>query len=176
MPTETIQEHLEHHAHMSEEKWISWVALSTALLAAFAAIAALLAGEHINEGMIDQIRASDQWSFYQAKGIKAAVLGAKLDLLKSANQANAAGDAEKLSSYVNEQKEIEKEAREKQESAELHLCVHAMFARSVTMFQIAIAVAAISALTKRRAFWFVGLVFGAIGLALLIAALVPHHT
>jgi hypothetical protein len=35
------------------------------------------------------------------------------------------------------------------------------------MFQIAIAIAAISALTKRRRFWFVSLVFGAVGMVFL---------
>jgi hypothetical protein len=38
-----------------------------------------------------------------------------------------------------------------------------VFARGVTMFQIAIAIAAISALTKKRSFWVVSLVFGAVG-------------
>ena len=36
------------------------------------------------------------------------------------------------------------------------------------MFQVAIAVGAISVLTKRREFWFVSLVFGAIGVGFLI--------
>jgi uncharacterized membrane protein YhaH (DUF805 family) len=44
----------------------------------------------------------------------------------------------------------------------------------VTMFQIAIAVAAISALTKRRPFWIVSLVFGAIGCAFLLVAAITR--
>jgi hypothetical protein len=38
------------------------------------------------------------------------------------------------------------------------------------MFQIAIAIAAISALTKKRSFWLVSLVFGAVGCAFLVLA------
>ena len=36
------------------------------------------------------------------------------------------------------------------------------------MFQIAIAISAISALTRRKAFWFVAIAFGAVGLGLLL--------
>src|SRR6266567_5708042 len=77
-------EHLHEHAHDSAEHggeaWISWVALSTALLAVFAAIAGLLSGRHVNEAMMNQIEASDQWSYYQAKSIKAALIDAKISL------------------------------------------------------------------------------------------------
>jgi len=52
---------------------------------------------------------------------------------------------------------------------------HLIFARGVTMFQIAIAVAAISVLTKRTRFWYVGLAFGAAGVFFLLQGwLFPH--
>ena len=50
------------------------VALTAALLSVLAAITALFASHYANEAMIEQIQASDQWSFYQAKGIKSVVL------------------------------------------------------------------------------------------------------
>src|SRR6266699_2146041 len=80
VPLEHLQEQVHHSAEHSGATWISWVALSTALLAVLAAIAGLLSGKHANEAMISQIEASDQWSYYQAKSIKAAVLDAKIAL------------------------------------------------------------------------------------------------
>ena len=144
------------------------VALSSAILAAFAAIASLLAGHHAHEAMIDQIAASDHWSYYQAKGVKTAVLGSKKETLQALGQANSATDEEKLKRYGREQEDIQKEAQEKQASSALHLRTHTIFARSVTMFQVAIAVAAISVLTKRRRFWLISMAFGLIGIAFLI--------
>jgi hypothetical protein len=44
--------------------------LSTAILAVSAAIAGLLSGQHVNEAMMNQMKASDQWNYYQAKSIK----------------------------------------------------------------------------------------------------------
>jgi hypothetical protein len=42
------------------------------------------------------------------------------------------------------------------------------------MSQIAIAIAAVSALTKKRRFWFVSLVFGLAGLVFLVLGLAAH--
>ena len=44
--------------------------LAAAFLAVLAAITSLMAEHHANEAMLDQIRNSDQWSFYQAESIK----------------------------------------------------------------------------------------------------------
>jgi uncharacterized protein DUF4337 len=171
VPIEKVMEHVEHHAHMSEEKWISWVALSTAVLAALAAVASLLASENVNEAMISQIQSSDQWAFFQAKSIKATVLKTKFDLLKAEGKEVKKEDEEKIGEYGKEQAEIKEIAEHKQKESEEHLQKHVKLGRGVTMFQIAIAVAAISALTKRRAFWYVGLAFGAIGIFFLAHAL-----
>ena len=62
VPLEHLQEHVHRSAEHSGAAWISWVALSTAILAVLAAIAGLLSGKHVNEAMMNQIEASDQWS------------------------------------------------------------------------------------------------------------------
>jgi heme/copper-type cytochrome/quinol oxidase subunit 4 len=174
-PTEQVQEEIHHRAHESRERWVSYVALSSALIAALAAVCALLAGHHANEGMIEQLQASDQWAYYQAKGIEARVLEVEQNLLaaqgKPANEAHAA----KLHEYKEKRAESSKEAAEKQESARQHMARHVIFAQGVTMFQIAIAVAAISVLTRRTRFWYVGLAFAAVGIFFLLHGwLFPH--
>jgi hypothetical protein len=171
VPLETISEDIHHRAGHTRERWILGVALTAAMLAAFAAIASLLAGHHANEAMIDQLAASDQWGYYQAKGVKAAILGSKMELLQALGRANDLEDEEKLKRYGDEQAEIQKTARGKQADSARHLGTHTIFARSVTMFQVAIAVAAISVLTKRRRFWLVSMGFGVIGTVFLIQGL-----
>src|SRR5262249_47272246 len=146
VPTEHLHEDMHEAAHHARERWVTWVALSSALLAGFAAVTALLAGHHANEAMVDQIHASDQWSYYQAKGIKASVLSSRIELLKALGKETSAKDEEKVAQYKEEQDEISKEAKEKEHASESHLQHHVIFARGVTMFQVAIAVAAIAAL------------------------------
>jgi hypothetical protein len=170
VPLEHLQEEIHHHAEHGGDKWISWVALSTAILAVLAAIAGLLSGSHANEAMMKQIESADQWAFYQAKGIKAAVLDAKMSLTSSAS----AADREKAAKYSEEQGEIQKEAREKETEAKQNFQQHEVFARGVTLFQIAIAIAAISALTRRRRYWMMSMILGAIGCIFLALGFVQH--
>jgi len=175
VPTEHLHEEInEHAAHGAHAKpgWTLGVALSSALLAAMAAVCSLLAGHHSNEALIEQLKSSDQWAFYQAKGIKAAVLASKMDLLAAEGKPAGAKDAEKVAAYKHEQEEIQKQAEELQAAAGEHLHRQVIFSRGVTLFQIAIAVGAISVLTNRKAFWFVSLAFGLIGAGFLVQGLI----
>jgi hypothetical protein len=165
VPLENLREEI-HHSAEHGAPWISWVALSTALLAVLAAIAGLLSGHHANEAMMSQIEASDQWAYYQAKSIKATVLNAK--------STTAEEDKERSARYQEEETEIKAEAERKESEAKANFHRHEVYARSVTMFQIAIAIAAISALTKRRKFWFVSLLFGVTGAIFLVLGTMAH--
>jgi hypothetical protein len=169
IPLEELHEHIHHRAEHGAS-WISWVALSTAVLAVLAAITGLLSGTRVNEAMMNQIEASDRWAYYQAKGIKASVLEAKMSLSAQTNEQ----DHTKAERYLEEQNEIQKEAREKETEAKASFHQHEVFSRGVTMFQIAIAVAAISALTSKRRFWIVSLGFGAAGAVFLVLGFLTH--
>jgi len=171
VPLEHLHEQVKETAEHSGAVWISWAALSTAVLAVLAAIAGLLSGHHVNEAMMNQIEASDQWSYYQSKSIKASVLDAKMEL---AGGAPDASDQSKRDRYEKEQEEIKSEAERKETAAKSNFHKHEVFARGVTMFQIAIAIAAISVLTKKRRFWIVSLLFGAIGCAFLVLAAIAR--
>jgi hypothetical protein len=171
VPLEDVHEHLHHQAEHGGDSFVSKVALSTAVIAAFAAITSLLAGHHANEAMIEQIQSSDQWAFFQAKGIKAAVLSTKIALLESQGKEVSEKEKEKLKEYGNEQDEIKKEAEAKAAESKEHLERHELLASGVTLLQIAIAVGAISALTKRKWFWFVSLAFGLGGVYFLVLEL-----
>jgi hypothetical protein len=120
--------------------------------------------------MMSQIEAADHWAYYQAKGIKASVLDAKMSLSGVATEQDHA----KAERYQEEQNEISTEAKKKESEAKQNFHQHEVFARSVTMFQIAIAIAAISALTKKRRFWFVSLLFGAVGGVFLVLGFQAH--
>ena len=167
VPLEHLHEHVQESAKHTGEAWISGVALSTAILAVLAAIASLLSGEYANEAMMNQIEAADHWSYYQAKSIKYAVVDVKMALSGAPDEQ----DQSKRARYEKEQEEIKSEAESKQAAAKSYFHKHEVFARAVTMFQIAIAIAAISALTKKRSFWVVSLVFGAVGCAFLVLAM-----
>ncbi len=164
VPTEHLQEDLEHAAEHSQENWIMKVALTAALLSVLAAITALFASHYANEAMIEQIQASDQWAFYQAKGIKSAVLESKMDLLIRMGKEADPKDVKNAERYKDEQKDIKNDATEKQEASATYLVHHNALAKGVTLFQIAIAICAISALTRRKWLWYGSILLGIAGI------------
>ncbi len=170
VPLEQSQEEITHHAHAATEPWILGVALTAAILAACAAIASLMAEHNANEAMIEQIQCADQWSYYQAKGIKASVLAVKIELRQGLGKEVDPKDLKKLEEYRREQEDIAKEAKDLQAESGKHLARHNALAPAVTMFQLAIAVGAVSVLTRRKAFWWVSIFFGAVGLCFLAAS------
>ena len=179
VPTEHLQEAAEHNLHRQHEashgnqelRWPSLAALSAAFFAVFAAISALLAGHDANEAMIEQIRGSDGYAYYQAKGIKSAIIQAKVDMLRALGREPASADLPSIERYKKEQEEIKHDADQDVASAKAHMDHHAILARSVTLFQIAIAMAATSILTKRKSVWQLSLLMGLGGVAFLVHAL-----
>jgi len=168
VPTEHLHETMHESAHESGQKWITWVALSSALLAALAAVCALMAGHYANEAMIERIQSSDQWSFYQSKSIKSALLTSKMDLLKSLGRKVPEGDTAKAEGYQKDMETIKEKAEEQSKTSEEFLRRHVILSRGVTLFQIAIAVGAIAALTRRKAYWLVSLGAGVVGVVFLV--------
>jgi uncharacterized Tic20 family protein len=160
-PTESLHEEIQEKAEESlKQKERTWavVAITTALIAVFAAISSLMAGHYSNEAMIDQIRASDQWAFYQAKGIKAEIQALGVVLGKN--------DPAEVSRYKKEQDEIKTEADKFQKESAEYLERHVSLSRSVTIFQIAIAISAIAILIKRKFLWYCSIVLALIGIFL----------
>ncbi len=163
VPTEHLQETLKEHAEEQPVRWIGKAALSSALIAVAAAIAALLAGHDANEAMLEQMQATDQWAFYQAKGIKSAVLDSRIQLLEAMGKPVPDGDRQKLATYDAQQRAIEDSGHELERDSAKHMRQHSVLARSVTIFQIAIAMAAIAVLVRRRSLWFTSMAFGLAG-------------
>src|SRR5437588_12336841 len=76
---EQAQEDIHHHAEHGGAPRISRVALSSAIIAAFAAVSSMLAAHHANEANILQLQASDKWNEYQAKKQKSLAIATKIE-------------------------------------------------------------------------------------------------
>jgi hypothetical protein len=181
---ETIEElEAERKEHSLEEKkvaWIKYVALTTALIAVLAAIATMESNLHTNEALLSknssilsQARASDQWAYYQAKGIKGIIYESEREFigeLKKDSPLLGKYD-EKVKKYRDEQAEIKNKAEELEKQAEENSVKsaenmehHHGFALSEVMFQVAIALSSVAAMTKRKELWFLGIALSLIGL------------
>ena len=167
-----LQEGLEERASEARDSFLTRIALTTALIAALAAVTGYLAGERADESLVDQIHAADSWSYYQAKSIKSAVLSAKMETLQSLRGTpSTQADLDKIAQYESDMVKIQKNAEEQQAKSTHRLNQRKILANGVTLFQISIAIGAISAITRKKGLWYGSLVFGAAGLAQLLREL-----
>jgi hypothetical protein len=178
--TDKLRETIDEEIERSGSSLLRWVSLSTAILAAIAAMASLRAGDTVNEALAlksdatrIQAQASDQWAFYQAKGIKGAVARATAVTWQAAGRRVPPDLEATANRYDSEQKEIQTKAKEleterdaKEHEAASLLEKHHHYAAAVALFQVAIALGAVAALTKFRLVWFGSLALGAIGLVM----------
>jgi hypothetical protein len=179
--TERLHESIREELEKEGGGFLRKIALTTALLAVLAAIAALRAGATVNHALLLradatrlQSEASDQWAYYQAKGVKSAVQEAVRASWLAAGKEPPEEVAGKLARYEKEQEairekatELEKERSAKVKESEELLHGHHGFANAVALFQVAIALGAVAALTRSRVVWAGSMVVGLGGVALL---------
>lgn len=180
--TDKLRETIDHEIERSDGRLLRLVALTTAILAAVTAVVSLHAGSTVNEALVLkseatqlQSRASDQWAYYQAKGIKGAIASSAASAYAAANRPTPDSLSRVPARYAADQVNIQAEARKleterdtKSAEADTLLAAHHHLAFAVALLQVAIALGAVSALTRQR----LALAFSALsGVAGIILAL-----
>jgi hypothetical protein len=151
---------VEHEAHKGGLG--QQVAIFSAVLATVGAVVSFLGGHtqnealyHKNEAVLFKAQASNMWNYYQAKSMKQNLAEF------AAGLATDASTKDKFSAnvkrYEGEKEEIKKQAEDLEakskasnERAEHSLHPHEKLAISMTLLQIAIALASITVLTQKR--------------------------
>jgi hypothetical protein len=174
---------LEHAAqHADKDSFAGMLAVMTAILATIGAIFAYMggatqanAGLFKNNAAIKKTEASNQWNYYQAKSGKQNLAELALALVADDKKATFRDEIER---YKKEKADIkaaaeklEAEASDWDRKSDDQLHLHHRWAQATTALQVAIALAAIALLTRRK--WLEWGMFGVAGLgvALGIAAL-----
>lgn len=175
--TDKLRETIDEEIEKEGSTLLRTVALTTAILAALAAIASLKAGGTVNEALELkteatrlQGEASDQWAYYQAKGLKAAVTEASRSSWLALGKAPPDELGKSEERYAEDQrksmekaKEFEHERDAKSAEADELMHRHHFFAQSVAWLQVSIALGAVAALTRRQIVWIGSVVLGLAG-------------
>ena len=160
---------------------INQIAMFTAIIATIGAIFGYMggatqanAGLYKNNAAIKKTEASNQWNYFQSKSTKQSLAELARDLAPEDKKATYQAKVERYDKEKNEIKlvadKLEAEAKEWDEQSDEQMHQHHRWAQSTTALQVAIALAAIALLTKKR--WLEYGMFGvaAIGLAIGTAA------
>jgi hypothetical protein len=161
---------------MSESKpdhWTSWVALATAIMAVLAAITTLYMGKYSSRAILNQGQETSQWAYYQAKSIKSYIYEIqkqKLELEILSLRIGSNGPLadryskvmsdydKKINRYDKEKEEIKAKADQLAKSKEDAQMRAGNFGYALIFVQIAIMLSSISAMTKKRPLFYLGLI------------------
>ena len=153
------------------------LAVITAVLATFGALFSYMggatqaqAGMDKNEAAIKKTEASNQWNFYQAKSSKQALSELAIEVVPAERRAAYQKEVERYKTekakIQEEASKLEAESKEWDAKSEAQIHQHHRWAQATTALQVAIAMAAIALLTKRRWLEWGTVGLGAVGVGL----------
>src|SRR5580704_5911759 len=168
---EVLEEHAQHH---EEEPWTLPVAITISILAVLVAMATLMGHRSSIEAVLLQTQATDQWAYYQAKNNRLHLMQIDADMLgvlaPSDNQ-KAAGLREK---YEKDKDEISEKAKEFENERAVVSRREDRFDAGEVVLDIALIICSLTLLTRRKAFWYSGMVIGVVGFFVALSGFLIH--
>jgi len=168
---EDIMELKEHAEHGSEEHNLAPVTLTMALLAVLVASVTLLGHRAHTEEVLLQSRAADQWAYYQAKEIRRRNYELFLDELSIFSlQDSAHADAVKekyakeVERYSEELKDIQAEAKKAEAEVKVEEARADRYDLGEVLLEAALVICSITLLTRKKIFWYFGMLLGLAGI------------
>ena len=168
--TEELSEHSEHAKEPFDKK----VAVTMAIIAAMLAVDGVLAHLLTTEELLLQQKASDQWSYYQAKSIRRYESEVATDLFKAMKSEDAAKYEKNIEKYRKDSEEISEEAKKLEAES------HAKGAQAQRLdfgeifLEIGIVFASLAILTKRNLVWLAAIVSALAGVAIALSTIGVH--
>ena len=172
-------EHAEHAAHGGNRLMV-WVSMTIAVLAVLSALVGSLetiaSGSSLqekNEAVLAQMRASDQWNFYQAKSLKKHIytVGAGTDPANADKyKAIAKQDGADQDGIQVEAKKYEKDRDEHLKVSDRAEEQHHKLTMAATLMHMGIAISTLAIITGRRWPWHASLLLAALGSVVAVIA------
>ena len=174
---------LEEHAHREHENnpLTMPVTITLAILAVCVAVATLLGNQASKEELLLQSQEADQWALFQAKNSGLRTSQSNVDLLGALQPVDrelAATTGEKyvkeVERYTEEKAEAQKEAEALKQERLLTTRRGFRFETAEVVLEIALIICTFTLLTKKKAFWYSGMLLGAAGIVVALTGFLLH--
>jgi SepF-like predicted cell division protein (DUF552 family) len=172
-----LHENAEHGA----EHGLAGVTISMAALAVFVAAISLMGHRMHTEEILSETLATDTWAQYQAKSIRERSYEVFLDQLsvfsvQSAAQAASLKEkySKEIERYHEEMKELTEKAKDYEADVTKIQKKGDRFDLSEVLMEAALVICSITLLTKKKAFWALGMVLAVVGLVLAASGFLMH--
>jgi hypothetical protein len=157
------------------------VSLTISILAVLVAGATLLGHRAHTEELLRQSQATDQWAYYQAKNIRLYEMQGIVDLLGALAPAEKKETASVHEKYLKEverfqtdKEDISEKAKELEKERDLISHRADRFDGGEALLEVGLVICSITLLTKRRGFWFGGILVAALGVITALTGLFLH--
>jgi Domain of unknown function (DUF4337) len=171
----------EAHDEHGNNPFLVPVSVTISILAVLIAGVTLLGHRAHTEELLLQSQATDQWAYYQAKNIRLHEMQSIADLLSSLapqDKEKAATLREKylkeVERYEGDKDDIGEKAKELEKERDLVTRRADRFDGGEALLEIGLVICSITLLTKRRAFWFGGMLIGLAGVGMAITGFLLH--
>jgi hypothetical protein len=157
------------------------VSVTISILAVLVAAVTLLGHRAHTEELLLQSKATDQWSYFQAKNIRLHEMETMVDLLDTVGvqdkeKAKAVSEKYKkeVDRYKDDKTEIGGEAKQLENERDVVSRRADRFDGGEALLEIGLVICSITLLTKRRGFWLAGMFVGAVGVIVALTGFVAH--
>ena len=160
----SVSEELHEQSEHAKDPFDKRVAATMAILAATLAIVSVAGHIATTEELLLQQKASDQWSYYQAKSIRRYESEVARDMFAAMrNDAKSAEYTKNGERYRKDDEEIQKQAQDLEQESHVrgHQALRLHFGE--VFLEISIVLASLAILSKRPLFWYAALGGGAVG-------------
>jgi Domain of unknown function (DUF4337) len=164
MEAMSVSEELQEHTEHAKDPFDKRVAATMAILAAGLAIVSVLGHIYTTEELLLQQKASDQWSYYQAKSIRRYESEVARDLFAAMkNDAKSEAYTKNAERYRKDDEEIQKQAQELENESHVKGRQALRLHFGEVFLEISIVFASLAILSKRALLWYVAITGGAVG-------------
>ena len=171
----------EVHRGSEEGPLVLPVSITISIMAVLVASVALLGHRTHTEELLRQSQASDRWAQYQAKSVRlhetqgfSDVVNIVASLDKERGAALREKYVKEVEHYESDKEDISKEAKELEGERDLAGRKADRFDGGEALLEIGLVICSITLLTKRKLFWFGGMLIGALGIALALTGFLLH--
>jgi Domain of unknown function (DUF4337) len=173
---ETIELPEAHHEH-GDNPFVVPVSVTISILAVLVAAVTLLGHRAHTEELLLQSQATDQWAYFQAKNIRLHETQSMADLLTALVPQDKEKAAALRENYLQEVKRYEGDKDDigtKAKERDLVSRRADRFDGGEALLEVGLVICSITLLTRRRAFWFGGMLIGLAGVGMAITGLLLH--
>jgi len=169
-----------HHVH-EDHPLVLPVSITISIMAVFVAGVSLLGHRAHTEGLRLETQAASRWAQYQAKSVRLHEAQGFSDVVKLVASLNKElGEqlkekyAKEVEHYEGDKVDVSKEAKNLEDERDLTVRQADRFDGGEALLEIGLVICSITLLTKRKAFWFSGVLIGALGAALAVTGFFLH--